>query len=103
MMDNEITREQYLSLREEARDPASMARIGILRMYFIHQGGMPLNLEQFSIYLIEAIADDPNLQDRIDKMFPMIVKFFDKYFEVTILFKNYGTEEIPDNRLLGMY
>lgn len=86
----DVNREEYLNLRKLSTQEDNFARFDILRLYFIHKGGASIDVHPFRTYLVAAIEDDPNLQSRIDFMYPLILKYMDHLCDITFTIKDYG-------------
>lgn len=86
-----MDRNEYLKYRQEDNQAA------ILTAYFVERTEQPgITTENFIELMFQAIEDDRNLQERIDKMYPEILQYYDKFFSLCFLIKDYG----PGNRIL---
>lgn len=90
-----MERAEYLKYRSENDQSA------ILTAYFSDRTQQPgITIENFIQLMFMAIADDSNLQARIDEMYPQIVKYYDMKFEVNFIIRDYGDDQ---QVLLGTY
>lgn len=89
-----MERYEYLKYREEDDQAA------ILAAYFSEGIGYEVSKEGFIPIMFAAIEDDSNLQERINNLYPSIVRYYDIKFCINFIIRDYG----PGNRvLLTMY
>lgn len=89
-----MERHEYLKFRNEDDQAA------ILAAFFSERIGYEIDKESFIPIMWMAIEDDTNLQERIDNLYPLILKYYDAKFCITFIIRDYGE---GDRQLLTMY
>lgn len=85
-----MERHDYLKYRDEDDQAA------ILTAYFSERIGYEITKENFIHIMFMAIEDDSSLTEKINSLYPSIVKYYDSKFEIVFVIKDYG----PGNRVL---
>lgn len=86
-----MDRNEYIKYRQDDNQAS------ILAGYFSERTQQPgITTTNFVELMFAAIADDNNLQARIDEMYPQIVRYYDMKFEINFIIRNYD----EDNHVL---